>query len=91
MAIHAHSTPARALQPRLLRGGGAVPCRVLTSAEAVAEIETAGAVSVQSDPQSLALDDKCSEAGERDLLPAPLPSLTSAFAARRAIFGAHHG
>ena len=69
MAIHAHSTLARAIQPRLLRGGGGVPCRVLTSAEAVDEIEEAAAVSVQSDPQSLALDDKCSEAGEREFAP----------------------
>ena len=36
MAIHAHSTPAPTVQPRLVRGGGIVPCTVLTEADVVA-------------------------------------------------------
>ena len=36
MAIHAHSTTAPAVQPRLLRGGSAGPCAVLTTDEAIA-------------------------------------------------------
>ena len=88
MATFHDRTLAPKFQGRLLRGGGTVPCRVLTSLDVVDEIEAAGAISVQSDPKSSALDEKCSEAGERDLLPARARALHSRRALERA---ADHG
>ena len=77
MAIHAHSTRTPIVHS-LLRAAG--PCHVFTDAEVIAlTAETVQSLNVLTAETLDMLD---------AIEPAPLPSLTSAFSRRRAIFGA---
>ena len=76
MAIHAHSTPVPALQRGLLRA----------FAHPLADPESTAAQ--PRDASGLAPEEALASTALAALSPAPLPSLTSAFSRRRAIFGA---
>ena len=85
MAIHAHSTPAPTVQPRLLRGGGTVPCTVLTDADVVA------LVALTRETELVLQESKRRSASLTDLPPALLPPISDALARRRQIFGGYNG
>ncbi|RYB06248.1 hypothetical protein [Lichenibacterium ramalinae] len=80
MAIHAHSTPVPAPQRGLLRATLVAQPWPLAAPE-----NTAAQPCNSSD---LAPEEALASIDVAALLPAPLPSLTSAFSRRRAIFGA---
>ena len=95
MASHAHSIPVPAPQRGLLRAfAGCLPA-LRSAASLVAQPwPLAAPESTAAQPckvNDLAPEETVASTALTALLPAPLPSLTSAFAARRAIFGSYNG
>ena len=83
MAIHAHSTPMPTPQRGLLRATLDAPHWPLAAPKSTA--------AQPCNASGLAPEEALANIALTALLPTPLPSLTSAFAARRAIFGGYNG